>query len=46
MPRNQHVWSWELVHEQGRPRALTPQMVRQASILGPMLGVLSDLFVY
>ena len=46
MPRNQRVWSWELVCEQGRLRAYTPQTVRQASVLGPVLGVQNDLFVY
>ena len=46
MPRNQRVWSWELVREQGRLRAYTPQTVRQASVLGPVLGVQNDLFVY
>ena len=46
MARNQSVWSSELVHEQGRLRAHTPQTVRQASVLGPVLGVQNDLFVY
>lgn len=44
MPRNQRVWSWELILEQDCLHAHTPQTVRQASVLGPVLGIQNDLY--